>query len=75
MARIYHRDQAGAPELTYSTSAQDGFNAFKAILKACLVNGYGAVPAAGWELINEGTGFLVLRNGFQSGRHLGSSRA
>lgn len=67
MATVYHRDQAGAPALTYTASAQAGFNAFKAILKACLVNGYGAVPAAGWELINEGTGFLVLRNGAHSG--------
>lgn len=69
MATAYHRDQAGAPILTYSANQYVAahFNAFKAILLACLVNGYGSRPAAGWSLINEGSDFIVLRNGSASG--------
>ena len=67
MATVYHRDQAGAPALTYGNSSQIGFNAVKAILKACLVDGYTGRAAAGWELINEGPAFIVLRNGSHSG--------
>jgi len=68
MARVYHRDQAGAPALTYSTSVTVvQFEAFKAILKAALVDGYGSVPAAGWELIYESTTSLILRPGTHSG--------
>lgn len=69
MARFYHRDQTGAPALTYnstSTSA-DHFVAFKTILKAALVYGYGAVPPAGWSLVYESTTSLILRPGSQSG--------
>lgn len=67
MARVYHRDQVGAPTLTYVYSAQASFNAVKEVLKACLVYGYGSQTAAGWELISEGTDFIVLRNGSHSG--------
>lgn len=68
MATIYHRDQPGAPALSYAANnGQAGFNAVKAILKACLVYGYADKPAAGWELINEGAAFIVLRNGSHSG--------
>ena len=67
MATVYHRDDAGAPVLTYSGSGQADLNAVKAVLKACLVYGYGSKPAAGWELISEGTDFIVLRNGSRSG--------
>jgi hypothetical protein len=68
MARVYHRDQAGAPALTYTSAVTIAqFAAFKAVLKACLVNGYGGIPAAGWLLVNEGEYFLVLRNGSASG--------
>jgi|GEM_PF-774891 len=68
MARVYHRDQAGAPALTYSTATTVvQFEAFKAILKAALVDGYGSVPAAGWELIYESTTSLILRPGTHSG--------
>jgi hypothetical protein len=68
MATVYHRDQAGAPAV-YSTSAYDvaQFTNFKEVLKACLVFGYGATPAAGWVLIAEGTNHIVLRNGSHSG--------
>lgn len=69
MATVYHRDQAGAPALTYSTTrdAPAHFTSLKTILKSCLVEGYGAYPAAGWELIAEGGSHLVLRNGTQTG--------
>lgn len=69
MPTVYHRDQPGAPSYVFSASTANAahFNALKTILKACLVEGYGAQPPAGWELIAEGDQFLVLRNGTQSG--------
>lgn len=69
MARIYHRDQPGAPEVTYgtNTSGPHHFESFKTILKASLINGYDIIPAAGWELIFESTNSLVLRTGTHSG--------
>lgn len=69
MPTVYHRDQTGAPALVYTTtaSAVGNFTALKEVLKACLINGYAGRPAAGWALINEGSDFIVLRNGSQSG--------
>lgn len=69
MATVYHRDQAGAPVPTYNNSQAGAHNfaAFKLLLIACLVTGYGSKPAAGWELISEGANYLVLRNGTHSG--------
>lgn len=69
MATVYHRDQAGAPALAYTTTpaAIANFASLKVILKACLVDGYGSKPAAGWELISEDSRYLVLRNGTHSG--------
>ncbi|RRV18131.1 hypothetical protein EGJ00_02050 [Pseudomonas saudiphocaensis] len=69
MATVYHRDQPGAPALTYSTDANNiaHFTSLKTVLKACLVLGYGSQPAAGWELISEGSDYIVLRNGSHSG--------
>lgn len=69
MARIYHRDQVGAPVLTYSTTvtARAHYDALKMILKACLVYGYGTTPPAGWELIYEAADSLILRTGTHSG--------
>lgn len=69
MATAYHRDQAGAPALSYTANQYDvaHFTAFKTILKACLVTGYGSFPAAGWSLVAEGSDYLVLRNGSASG--------
>lgn len=74
MAYAYHRDQPGAPTITYSTSQGDAahFGSLKTILKACLVEGFGDEPPAGWELIAEGDNHLVLRNGSHSG-YLGLS--
>lgn len=68
MANVYHRDDEGGLVLTYSvTAGLNGWQAFKTILKACLVSGYGSKAPAGWELIGEGTNYLVLRNGSHSG--------
>lgn len=69
MARVYHRDQAGAPALTYSTdaTARTHYDALKMIFKACLVYGYGTTPPAGWELIYEAADSLILRTGTHSG--------
>jgi hypothetical protein len=69
MTTAYHRDQAGAPALTYSTAYNviAHFASLKTVLKACLISGYGSLPAAGWELIAEGTNYIVLRNGSHSG--------
>jgi hypothetical protein len=63
MATVYHRDQAGAPTYAFGSTGAIGLLAFKTILKACLVNGYGTKAAAGWVLISEATNHLVLRNG------------
>lgn len=63
MIRYYASEDAGLPALTYSlTVGLYRFTNFKLILKACLVNGYGAKAAAGWTLIDEGDLFIVLRN-------------
>lgn len=69
MATAYHRDQPGAPALTYSNAitGQAQYNAFKEILKAALVSGYGSTPPAGWELIYEADNTLILRTGTHSG--------
>ena len=60
--RFYSSLDAGVPALT-----GDVYSRVKQILLACLVNGYGSKPAAGWELISEGSNYLVLRNGTHSG--------
>ncbi len=63
MATYYYSEDGGAPTLTYGTAAGvHRFTNFKLILKACLVTGFGARPAAGWTLIDEGDQFIVLRN-------------
>lgn len=66
MATVYHREQAGFPGYADGVDLP-GFTALKTILKACLVTGYGAKPAAGWELVAEGTYHIVLRNGSHTG--------
>ncbi|MDH0894219.1 MULTISPECIES: hypothetical protein [unclassified Pseudomonas] len=67
-ARLYHRDQPSSPALTFSTGNTDAhWISLVAVLKGCLVSGYGVQPPAGWELIAEGASYLVLRNGSHSG--------
>lgn len=69
MARVYHRDQAGAPVLVVSSTSNTvaHFTAFKTVLKACLITGFGSQPAAGWALVGEGANYIVLRNATESG--------
>ena len=41
---------AGAPQINYNSRAAGDV---KAVLKACLVTGYGATASAGWSIVNE----------------------
>lgn len=41
---------AGAPQIKYNARVAGDV---KAVLKACLVTGYGAVPSAGWTTVND----------------------
>ena len=69
MATVYKHNDAGAPTYLFSSSTSSPlhFTALKAILKACLVYGYGSKPSAGWDLLDEGDTYLVLRPATQSG--------
>lgn len=53
--RVYYSTDSGAP--VYSGSV----GAFIAVLKACLVDGYGSKAAAGWTQDFSGTNLSVLR--------------
>lgn len=65
MPTIYNKTDPGAPALgTSSTGARE---AFKTVLKACLVYGYDGKPAAGWTLAAEDTYHLILCNAKQTG--------
>lgn len=73
MARFYTKADAGAPALHIGSAVDVRvFGNIKDILKACLVNGYGAgsgaKPAAGWTLINEADRSITLQNA--SGRYV-----
>jgi len=59
--RVYRSTDAGAPVLT----GQHG--ALIALLDACLVQGYGALPAAGWSKPFSGTHVAVYRNAAPTG--------
>lgn len=63
MPHCYSSKDAGLPAfyISYTASLQR-FTNYKLIFKACLVDGYGSRPAAGWTLVDEGDMFLVLRN-------------
>ena len=65
MATIYNKTDPGAPALGKSSSGAR--EAFKAVLKACLVYGYDGKPAAGWTLAAEDTYHLILCNAKQTG--------
>jgi hypothetical protein len=63
MPRVYSSKDAGLPAFYITPiSSLQRFNNYKLIFKACLVDGYGSRPAAGWTLVDEGDQFLVLRN-------------
>lgn len=60
--RHYSSLDTGAPALP-STSGQRFIDNLKLILKACLVDGYGAKPAAGWTVGHEHADGFSLSNG------------
>jgi len=66
----YTSDDAGAPLLT-SEMPQPDASSLGNLLKACLVSGYGARPAAGWtNPYADGSGKYVLRQGGGSQEYL-----
>lgn len=54
---VYYSTDASAPSLTGSAGS------LIAVLDACLVNGYGAKPAAGWTKAFAGTNLASYRTG------------
>lgn len=56
---VYTHFDAGAPTLSGNTA----FSKVRAVLKACLVDGYGDKPAAGWTMPHDVTGGFSLSNG------------
>lgn len=70
---MYTRDDVGSPLLSYGSgsnvvSSQTWMTNMRAILRACLITGYGSKPAAGgWTIESESTNHLLLRNGPGSG--------
>lgn len=60
--RFYSFEDTGAPALPNVTS-QRFFDNLKLILMACLVNGYGGKPAAGWTLGHDHADGFSLSNG------------
>ncbi|AZZ98748.1 hypothetical protein [Pseudoalteromonas sp. R3] len=61
---VYRSDDAGAPQVTDGTPAE-----WFAVLKQCLVDGYGAKSPAGWKLIAEveDPPHMTLQNNVASG--------
>lgn len=58
---VYRWDDPGAPVLP--NSAPRSFDNLRTLLMACLVNGYGDKPAAGWTVGHDVTGGFSLSNG------------
>ena len=56
---VYTHFDAGAPTLSGNTA----FSKLRAVLKACLVDGYGDKPAAGWTMPHDVSGGFSLSNG------------
>lgn len=69
MPTVYRREDAGSPVYAFNMAATNiaHFDCLKAVLKGCLVYGYGSKPAAGWALVSEGAQYLVLANATLSG--------
>lgn len=61
---------AGAPQINYAARTAGDV---KAVLKACLVTGYGATASAGWTAVNEATSVIefVSPSAAMSGYRLG----
>jgi len=56
---VYTHFDAGAPTLSGNTT----LSKVRAVLKACLVDGYGGKPAAGWTMPHDVTDGFSLSNG------------
>lgn len=63
--RIYRSTDTGAPTRGALTGAP--VNMLRQILRACLVDGYGSKPAAGWSIVDEGSGGFSITNGPATG--------
>ena len=66
---LYSHNDVGAPPLLKTVGQGNGSGTAIAVLKACLVDGYGAKPAAGWtEAFNDGLGTkAAFRNAITDG--------
>lgn len=58
--RIYRWDDFGSPG---GVPPGSNLDKLKAIFKACLVDGYGDQPAAGWEMVHEHPNGFSITNG------------
>ena len=67
MATVYRSTDAGAPSYPASSTNGAAASAFMDILKACLVDGYGSKPAAGWSVDYEDTTVQKRRIGLSNG--------
>lgn len=63
--RIYRSTDTGAPTRGALTGLP--VNMLRQILRACLVDGYGSKPAAGWSIVDEGSAGFSITNGPGSG--------
>lgn len=59
---LYRSTDTGAPVLP-NVSSQRAIDNLKLILKACLVDGYGSKPAAGWSISHEVADGITFFNG------------
>lgn len=64
VVKVYRSTDVGAPKRTGALGSDI------AILKACLVNGYGSVAGAGWTNPYNGTNLAVFRQGGGNQRYL-----
>lgn len=70
---VYRWDDAGAPGRPSSNGNDEKADFFATVFRACLVQGYGDKPPAGWTelsytpVANNTSGELVLQNGSQTG--------
>lgn len=63
--RIYRSTDAGAP----TRGALNGLpvNMLRQVFRACLIDGYGSKPAAGWSIVDEGSAGFSFTNANGSG--------
>jgi len=64
---VYRHTDAGAPQITAGANLYASANEIKAILDACLVNGYGSKAALGWSKVFDTTDGVVYQNNVSGG--------